>query len=253
MRFHLEFEGKQYEGLLNEGIDISIPFTNDPESTRAWYLPPVDIEPVVLGDWRGEVRSDGKGVNFNWIRLAPHAHGTHTECLGHISLNKESVNQTMERSHFTALLVSVRPEEWEGDLRISLDRFLEALDGREIPEALVIRTIPNTEDKRTRQYSGSNPPYLDASIAIFLAENGVEHLVLDLPSPDKEDDGGSLSFHHAYWMYPDDPRYEATITELAFIPSEVDDGLYLLEIQLAPLENNAAPSRPVLYPLIRRE
>ncbi|HBB80565.1 MAG TPA: metal-dependent hydrolase, partial [Cryomorphaceae bacterium] len=30
----------------------------------------------------------------------------------------------------------------------------------------------------------------------------------------------------------------------------VPDGVYLLNLQVAPLENDAAPSRPILYSLI---
>jgi len=213
---------------------------------------PVEIDPVVLGDWRGEVRDDGSGVNFNWIRFAPHAHGTHTECLGHISPDKESVNRAMSRSHFVCRLVSVEIREKDGDRMVYLPDFLSALGDESLPEALIIRTLPNGRNKLHTNYSGTNPPYFDSAIGGFLAESGVDHLILDLPSPDREDDGGLLSFHHQYWSYPEDPRHEASITELAYIPSEVEDGLYMLEIQLAPFENNAAPSRPVLYPILER-
>jgi hypothetical protein len=31
------------------------------------------------------------------------------------------------------------------------------------------------------------------------------------------------------------------------VPDDIVDGIYLLEIQMAPFENDASPSRPVLY------
>ncbi|MEL6824109.1 MAG: hypothetical protein AAFP70_20315, partial [Calditrichota bacterium] len=44
-------------------------------------------------------------------------------------------------------------------------------------------------------------------------------------------------------------RIRSTITELIFVPAEVKDGLYLLNLQLSPLPLDAVPSRPVLYQL----
>jgi hypothetical protein len=45
-------------------------------------------------------------------------------------------------------------------------------------------------------------------------------------------------------------RAHATITELAFVGNSVPDGAYLLSLQVAPFEADAAPSRPILYPLV---
>ena len=42
-------------------------------------------------------------------------------------------------------------------------------------------------------------------------------------------------------------RDECTITELIYVPNEIKDGLYLLQIQIASLEIDASPSKPVLY------
>lgn len=76
------------------------------------------------------------------------------------------------------------------------------------------------------------------------------HLLIDLPSVDKEHDGGKLTAHKTFWNYPKAPRKEATITEMIFVPNAVKDGLYLLNLQVAPFENDASPSRPVIYPLL---
>ena len=37
------------------------------------------------------------------------------------------------------------------------------------------------------------------------------------------------------------------MTELAYVPDRVLDGLYLLELQIAPFASDAAPSRPVIH------
>jgi kynurenine formamidase len=117
--------------------------------------------------------------------------------------------------------------------------------GKPLVEALVIRTLPNTEDKRIQDYSGTNPPYLDENLATYLVELGVQHLLVDLPSVDKEVDGGALAFHRQFWQV-DGPlplRKTATITELIYVPSSVKDGLYDVYIAPALWKLDAAPSR----------
>jgi arylformamidase len=114
---------------------------------------------------------------------------------------------------------------------------------------LLIRTLPQRDDA-ARDWSGSNPPYLQSTACAWLRSIGVKHLLLDLPSVDREEDGGVLAAHHAFWDYPNTVDLERTITELLHIPAEVRDGEYLLELQLPHLMNDAAPSRPVLYALL---
>jgi len=41
-------------------------------------------------------------------------------------------------------------------------------------------------------------------------------------------------------------RIDSTITELIYVPNEVLDGAYLLNLQIAPFESDASPSRPLL-------
>ena len=74
-----------------------------------------------------------------------------------------------------------------------------------------------------------------------------KHLLIDLPSVDRELDGGKLVFHHAFWQVPIDPQFDKTITELIYVNDSIKDGSYILEIQTAPFENDASPSRPILY------
>ena len=124
---------------------------------------------------------------------------------------------------------------------------LRFLLGNKKREAIVIRTLPNTKDKLSRQYSNSNPPYLLEEAAIYLRQKGIKHLLIDLPSVDKEKDDGQLLAHHAFWNVNDKIRLDATITEFIYVPNKVKDGPYLLNIQIAPFENDASPSKPILY------
>jgi hypothetical protein len=79
-----------------------------------------------------------------------------------------------------------------------------------------------------------------------LVDHGINHLLIDLPSIDPEVDGGALAAHRALWAEGGDHR---TITELIRVPEALPDGLYLLNLQVAPFENDAAPSRPVVFVL----
>lgn len=230
---------------LSHGIDISIPYRASKDATSAWYVPPVKIEPVRGEGFVGSVK-EGGSVNFRDITFNPHGHGTHTECVGHIAPECHSVNQYLKRWFFHALLITVTPGQRGEDEVITLEAVRKAV-GEHQPEALIIRTLPNHPTKLHHQYSNTNPPYLEANAAAWMCELGVMHLLLDLPSVDRESDGGALAAHRAFWNYPAAPRMEATITELIYVPNTVEDGQYLLNLQVAPFENDAAPSRPVLY------
>ena len=82
-----------------------------------------------------------------------------------------------------------------------------------------------------------------------MVEQGVRHLLVDLPSVDREEDGGKLLAHKAFWQYPDNIRENCTITELIYADNIIKDGLYLLNIQIASFEIDVSPSKPVLYAL----
>jgi hypothetical protein len=89
--------------------------------------------------------------------------------------------------------------------------------------------------------------------AIFIREKGIQHLLIDLPSVDKEHDEGKLLAHKAFWNVKDvnqvnkDARFNCTITEMIYVNEEIQDGSYLLNLQFASFENDASPSKPVLY------
>jgi len=230
---------------FSKPLDISIPLKASDENPLAWYLEKPKIEPVTMDNWVAKV-SEGASVNFNNIFFNPHAHGTHTECVGHITPEFYSVNEELKEFFFVAEVVSVVPETIGKEEVISVKQLKKALEGK-TPEALIIRTLSNTFSKKTQNYSHTNWPYLQEEAALFIREIGVQHLLIDMPSVDKEKDDGKLLAHKAFWNYPIAPRYNATITEFIYVPNIVQDGTYLLNLQIAPFHNDASPSKPVLY------
>ena len=99
-------------------------------------------------------------------------------------------------------------------------------------------------------YSNTNWPYLEEAAAHFIREAGVNHLLIDLPSVDKEKDDGKLLAHKAFWNLEKTPRTKATITEFIYVSDSIADGTYVLNLMIAPFHNDATPSKPVLYKLI---
>lgn len=246
-----------FEIDLSKPIDISIPLTNTDENPIAWYIEKPVIEPVVFGDWIGKVSEGKSSTNFNNIFFNPHGHGTHTECLGHITNDFYSINQSLKQFFFFAKLITVEPEKIGDDFVITKEQVQKALSASTslsvTNEALIIRTVPNQKEKKSRKYSNTNPPYLSEEAAIFIRESEIQHLLIDLPSVDKEHDEGKLLAHKAFWNVKDthkvnpDARFNATITEMIYVSDEIEDGNYILNLQIASFENDASPSKPILY------
>ncbi|WP_435134664.1 cyclase family protein [Formosa sp. A9] len=244
----IQTNSKKYQIDLTKPLDISIPLRASKSNVNAWYLDEPKIEPVEEDGWVAKV-SEGASVNFNNIMFNPHAHGTHTECAGHITEAFYSINQNLKQFFFLAEVITVAMETLNDDFVISKKQIQFAL-GNKKRQAVVIRTIPNTTEKLSKQYSHTNPPYLLEEAAVYLREKGVEHLLIDLPSVDKEKDNGELLAHNAFWNTKGKLRLNASITEFIYVPNAVKDGTYFLNLQIAPFENDAVPSKPILYELI---
>lgn len=140
-----------FEIDLSKPIDVSIPLTNTDENPIAWYIEKPVIEPVVFGDWIGKVSEGKSSTNFNNIFFNPHGHGTHTECLGHITNDFYSINQSLKQFFFFAKLITIEPEKVGDDLVITKNQVEKALSTSTslsvTNEALVIRTLPNEKEK----------------------------------------------------------------------------------------------------------
>jgi len=245
MKTTITYNANEYQIDLSEPLDISIPITNKEDSVNAWYIDAPKFEPHTNGTFIGSI-SKGSSTNFYDIWFNPHSHGTHTECVGHISKEHQSINDNLHQFFFLSEVVTITPFKKNDDLVISREQ-IEVAIGKSKPEALIIRTSPNTPSKLSRQYSHTNPPYLEETAMDFIRDRGVEHLLIDLPSVDKEKDEGKLLAHKAFWNFDGEVRLQATITEFIYVPDSVPDGQYFLNLQVAPFENDASPSRPILY------
>jgi arylformamidase len=244
MKVHFVFGEKHFTADLNAPRDLSV--AHGPDGVTGWYAPPLELKPVVEDGFIGSVEQGGS-VNFRYVTFSPHAHGTHTECVGHLSREMISVNRSLDRYFYPALLLTLEPES-EGEDLVLTEAALADLPAAHCPEALIIRTRGY---RLAKDFTGTNFPYFSEAAMKKIAHSGVRHLLVDMPSVDRERDGGLLLAHRAFWHGRE--REGCTITELIRVPDDVPDGMYLLNLQVAPLENDAAPSRPLIFPVIEAQ
>ena len=248
MRATITHNDHNYKIDLSKPLDISIPLKADKSNVTAYYVDAPKFEPVMANGFVGAVNLGGS-VNFNNIFFNPHGNGTHTECVGHISKEKYTINQCLKEFFFLANVVSVTPIQIGNDAVITLEQ-IQKVWQKNKAKAVVIRTLPNQLEKLTKQYTNQNPAFIDYKAVQFLIDNGVEHLLIDTLSIDKEEDGGALLAHRTFWEYPKNTQTQRTVTELIFVPDSIMDGTYFLNIQIASFENDASPSKPILYAIL---
>ncbi len=248
MKTTIQLNNNTYKIDLSKPLDISIPLKADKSNLTAWYVDAPQFEPVVGDGFIGDVNQGG-AVNFRNIFFNPHGHGTHTECVGHISKEVYTINQCLTEFFFLANVVSITPEKRAEDSVVTLAQ-IKSVFKNNGAKAIVIRTLPNIEEKLTMQYSSTNPAFIEDKAVQFLIDNGIDHLLIDTPSVDKEEDGGALASHHTFWEYPHNTQKHRTISELIFVPENILDGAYFINIQIASFENDASPSKPLLYKVI---
>lgn len=237
---------------LSKPIDISIPINEGESNPNCYWADDVKFNTISSGDFVGSV-DQGGSVNYQSVTLTPHGNGTHTECYGHLTPDGATINKQLRQFNFLSQLISVEPAlNTEGDLVIEAKEVKQLLIKLPI-QALIIRTLPNDVSKLNRQYSGTNPPYFSPELMQLLVDKGIKHLLVDLPSVDKEVDGGKLLAHKSFWGFSGDIRKEATITELIYVDNSIKDGSYLLNLQIPSLNMDAAPSKPIIYSIIKAD
>lgn len=258
----ITLNSREYD--LARPIDISIPLRFDGPQPNAYGVEPATARACESGTLVGDTRRGGS-CNFEQYTFIPHCGGTHTECVGHILNERISIRDCLQDALMPARLVSLIPEEKDGDLLITR-KALEAAAGgwrfaREERPALAVRTLPNDASKLTREYGETNiPPYFSTDAMEYIVELGAAHLLVDLPSIDRIFDEGKLLNHRTFWNVEEgsfdarpDAKREQTITELIYVPDEVPDGEYFLNLQIAPFMSDCAPSRPIIFRTLTSE
>ncbi len=248
MKAIIKINKKKYKVDFSKGIDLSFPLKSGAANPKCFYAPDPIFEPVRTEGFVGST-AEGSPVNFYNVFFNPHGNGTHTECVGHISKEKYSVGSELKDFMLYAQLVHIKPKHnKQGDTLVT-KALLKKHIKKTKAKALIISTGIHGEERRVKDFSYKNPTYISPKGMEYIKELGIEHLLVDMPSVDREKDEGKLAAHKIFWAYPDKVRKNCTITELIFVPKGIKDGFYLLNMQVPNFSLDAAPSRPVIYNL----
>jgi len=252
------------------GISLAIPLQFNGPQPNHFGAPKATAEPMGSGDFIGDV-TQGGSCNAEQLTLNPHCNGTHTETIGHIVEDENqqfAPYQVIQFPLIKACVLTVQPvQNYQGkesystdisrnDYVICQDMLSSVSKSLQGVKALVIRTLPNDDSKTSRQYGADNEPpfFTHEAMQWLVKKTDVAHLLVDMPSIDKMYDDGLLSNHRLFWQVDQigrwlgDNQSHKTITEMIYVPNEVKDGLYTLNLQVAAWQLNAVPSNPVLFP-----
>ncbi len=269
MKISVQIEGKTFQINPDKYFDLSIPLNFNGLQPNAYGAERAVSKPCEAGPLVGDTRQGGS-CNFEQYTFIPHCNGTHTESIGHITKERITILGSLKDAFMPAVLVSVEPENADGttdtyapekgpDDRLITRAGLE--DALKTPPpgsagytALIVRTLPNDDSKKTRDYMKEPAPFFSLEAMGYIAKLGFEHLLVDLPSIDRAFDEGRLSAHRIFWNIGEksqeidkESRVNRTVTEMIYVPDEVENGPYLLNLQIAPFAADAAPSRPLLF------
>lgn len=250
MAIELTLGGRRYRATAPVASDIALPLSFDGRGPRAFGAPPAQAGPLSVGAFNGRV-AGGASCNASVLTVTPHGNGTHTESVAHLVEDGPAVPALLSGGWMPAWLASVDVPAGA----IGAPLLKPGLDAARAAgaAALIVRTRPNTSDKMQRDYAGgAAPAFFDEAAARAVADAGIEHWLVDLPSLDRLDDPG-LPAHRAFFGLPagarrvrDARRRRCTVTELVYAPDELADGLYLLDLQVPRWQLEAVPSRPLL-------
>lgn len=261
MKAKISLKTIDFEVNFSKGNDISIPINFNGEQPNTYGVDIATSKPYQDGQFIGDTRKGGP-CNFETYSFTPHCNGTHTECIGHITDERVSVLTSLNQEMIPATLVSVTPrnttENYTPDLnkedlvitKEDLEMQLKDINPVFL-QALIIRTLPNSDNKKSRDYMIVSPAFFSIDAMEYIVSLRVDHLLVDTPSVDRLLDDGHLSAHNVFWETKGkefNPNTQnKTITEMIFAPSSLEDGTYLLNLQIPAFVSDAAPSRPIIY------
>ncbi|HEY6565284.1 MAG TPA: cyclase family protein, partial [Pirellulaceae bacterium] len=200
---------------VSDAVSLAVSMDFERRQPSLFGVPLARCGPLRVGSFIGSV-SQGGSCNVDVVQaLIPHCQGTHTESVGHIVSEAVAIGRVCLSPLLLAQVVSVTPMSSgthvdsyrppiEADDRVisakSLNAAMTALPtwstGDESPRisALIVRTLPNSEQKRHTVYAVTDcVPYFSVEAMDRIDELGFDHLLTDLPSIDRLNDSGWLT------------------------------------------------------------
>lgn len=255
--------GRRWSAELAAAIDMTRYVGH---RTSAFGLGTATRSPVDAGGGAALQVAQGAAVNCQHVVFNPHAHCTHIETLAHVTVDGPDVADLQLPGWMLAVLVTVPTARLvetgergpqtasDADQVIPAAPIRAALTQWREVQALIVRPAPSVAD--VEDYSATNPPYFTTEAIAEIARSELRHLCVELPSIDREQDGGTTPNHRIWWGLADNARRAGdakwpsrTITELLRVPARLPDGPGLLALQVAPFTGDAAPCRVLFAPL----
>lgn len=271
MQIEFTNNGRRYSADLLQGTSLAFDVDFESPQLPDYFGPPKAMKrPLKIGRGVAETR---QGAAYNAYRLlvVPHCNSTHTETVAHIVSDEVPVGDKIQQALLPAVLISVdpvpasqtderyQPRPGRNDWVITSESIVEQLakSFEFVADALIVRAQPlSSTPHENPEAVPEIVPYFTNEAMQEIVRTGFRHLLVDLPSVDRLDDDGVLSNHRIFWNVPlgskrldSGVRLENTITELLRIPYHLIDGPCLVSIQIPSFRNNAASSRPIVYPV----
>ena len=261
MNAEIKVGAKSYFINFKKFTDLSIPLKFNGEQPNTYNVNQASSFAYKDNSFVGDTRLGGQ-CNFETYTLTPHCNGTHTECIGHITDERISINDSLRDMFMPATLITLTPSKTNETYSPSLNSDDLVITKKEIKsklssidtsflDGLIIRTVPNYGDKLKKKYSVNESPFFTIEAMNYIVDLGVKHLLVDFPSVDRLLDEGKLTCHNIFWQTNNKKlnkgTMEKTITEMIFVSDKIADGKYLLNIQIPSFVSDAAPSKPIIF------
>ena len=103
----LEFTagGRRWRADVTAPADLAIMLEFNGVQPSFFVATPASSEPLRIGGFTGSV-ADGASCNCAVHSLAPHCHGTHTECVGHVTRSPVTIASLTPVAPCLALLIT---------------------------------------------------------------------------------------------------------------------------------------------------
>ena len=244
---------------MNSGIDLSNEFYKEPPIVDVFGLPSETKETLYS--------LDETPVNVDKLTLCCHNNRTHTESTAHVFKDGLNISDCSSLTHFGCIVISVEPVSIR---TLSDDQYryeCGAEMGRERDSSVTKSMIQSRIEELLSKYK-DHPEitsFFKQSIFIrmigdiqcdehwpFLSNDAMEYLHdtfsnvfgINLPSVDRME-SPKVPNHRIWFGHAKSTRL---ITEGLQFGDDINDGLYVLDLQLAPIaDTDAVPTRPVIY------
>ena len=248
---------------LSKGIDLSDSYYKKPDIVSVFGLPQ-ESKKILYS-------TDNTPVNVDKLTICAHNNRTHTESTRHIYSNGLNISDIVDNhdniSFYGCIIISVKPrfiyqintKNDKYECGVNIDKYNDLI----ITKSMIETKINNIIDMNNKALSSffkqcifirvecdkniknTNCPFLSNDAMQYLHNNFTNVFGINLCSVDRFE--SPKVPNHRIW-FGHNPKSNRLIVEGLLIPNNIYDGIYCLNLQLAPIANtDAVPTRPIVY------